>query len=56
MAVGRGDAVAGEPVFVPADASDETLERCRRDVEERLNAATARAYAIADRGGDAGGG
>jgi hypothetical protein len=53
---GRGAAVAGEPVHVPADASDEMLERCRRDVEERLNAATARAYAIADRGGDAGGG
>jgi lysophospholipid acyltransferase (LPLAT)-like uncharacterized protein len=53
---GRGAAVAGEPVRVPADASDETLEQCRREVEDRLNAATARAYAIADRGGDAGGG
>jgi lysophospholipid acyltransferase (LPLAT)-like uncharacterized protein len=53
----RGAAVCGEPVWVPAGASDETLERCRRQLEENLNAATARAYAIADnRGGDAGGG
>ncbi len=51
----RGAAVCGEPVWVPAGASDETLERCRRQLEENLNAATARAYAIVDnRGGDAG--
>jgi hypothetical protein len=40
---------------VPSDATDEMLEQCRRQVEDNLNAATARAYAIADnRGGDAG--
>ena len=50
----RGAAVCGEPVRVPPDATDETLEQYRRQVEENLNAATARAYAIADnRGGDA---
>jgi len=51
----RGAAVCGEPVRVPADATDEALEQYRREVENNLNAATARAYAIADnRGGDAG--
>ena len=51
----RGAAVCGEPVHVPADATDEMLEPCRRQVEDNLNAATERAYAIADRkGGDAG--
>jgi len=46
--------VCGEPVWVPPDATDQTLEDCRRQVEDNLNAATARAYAIADnRGGDA---
>lgn len=50
----RGAAVCGEPVHVPADATDAVLEQCRRQVEDSLNAATARAYAIADhRGGDA---
>jgi hypothetical protein len=51
----RGAAVCGEPVWVPADADNGALEQCRRQVEDNLNAATARAYAIADnRGGDAG--
>ena len=51
----RGGAVCGEPVWVPCDATDETLEQYRRQVEDNLNAATARAYALADRkGGDAG--
>ena len=45
----RAGAVCGEPVFVPADADDATMEACRRQVEDNLNAATARAYAIADR-------
>jgi lysophospholipid acyltransferase (LPLAT)-like uncharacterized protein len=48
---GRGAAVCGEPVRVPADAADETLEQYRRQVEDNLNAATARAYALADRKG-----
>jgi lysophospholipid acyltransferase (LPLAT)-like uncharacterized protein len=51
----RAAAICGEPVRVPADAADDTLEQYRRQVEDNLNAATARAYAIADRkGGDAG--
>ena len=51
----RAAAVCGEPVRVPPDATDETLEQYRRQVEDNLNAATARAYAIVDRkGGDAG--
>jgi len=47
----RGAAVCGEPVWVPVDAADETLEQYRRQVEDNLNAATARAYALADRKG-----
>ena len=51
----RGAAVCGEPVRVPPDATDEALEGYRRQVEDNLNAATSRAYAIADgRGGDTG--
>ena len=46
--------MAGAPIRVPADADDATLETARRAVEDALNAATARAYAIADgTGGDA---
>jgi lysophospholipid acyltransferase (LPLAT)-like uncharacterized protein len=41
--------VAGETVRVPPDADDATLENCRRSLEESLNRATARAYALADR-------
>jgi lysophospholipid acyltransferase (LPLAT)-like uncharacterized protein len=52
---GRGAAVCGEPVLVPADADDAVMEACRRQLEDNLNGATERAYAIADRkGGDAG--
>ena len=51
----RGAAACGEPVWVPADVDNGALEQYRRQVEDNLNAATARAYAIADnRGGDAG--
>ena len=45
---GRGALVAGAPIYVPQDADDETLELARRAVEDALNAATARAYEIAD--------
>ena len=45
---GRGGRVAGSPIHVPADADDATLELARRAVEEALNAATARAYELAD--------
>jgi lysophospholipid acyltransferase (LPLAT)-like uncharacterized protein len=48
---GRGAAVAGEPVRVPAGAGNGALEEYRRQVEDRLNAATARAYALVDGGG-----
>jgi len=51
----RGAVVCGEPIHVPPDATDEVLERCRRQVEDKLNAVTGRAYAIAgNRRGDAG--
>ena len=51
----RGAAVCGEPVWVSPDATDEALKQYRRQVEDNLNAATVRAYAIADRrSGDAG--
>src|SRR5467141_4653538 len=46
---GRGGGVAGEPIRVPADADAAALETARRALEASLNAATARAYAIADR-------
>jgi lysophospholipid acyltransferase (LPLAT)-like uncharacterized protein len=44
----RGGGVAGEPLRVPADADAAALETARRALEAALNAATARAYAIAD--------
>jgi len=43
----RGAVVIGEPVRVASDADDAALETARRAVEDRLNAATARAYALA---------
>ena len=46
---GRGGGVASEPLRVPADADGAALEAARRALEAALNAATARAYAIADR-------
>jgi len=39
--------VAGEPIFVAADADDVELERKRREVENALNTVTSRAYEIA---------
>jgi lysophospholipid acyltransferase (LPLAT)-like uncharacterized protein len=44
----RGALVAVGPIYVPEDADDNTLELARRAVEDALNAATARAYEIAD--------
>ncbi len=41
--------VVGEPIRVAADADDAALELARKAVEDKLNAATARAYAIVDR-------
>lgn len=43
-----GAVVAGPPVWVPADADSVALERYRQDVEAAMNAATARAYDIAE--------
>jgi lysophospholipid acyltransferase (LPLAT)-like uncharacterized protein len=46
---GRGVAVVGEPIRVPADADAAILEQARSALEQTLNSATERAYAIADR-------
>lgn len=44
--------VAGEPIAVPPDATAEDCEACRIAIEHGLNAATARARALADRNRD----
>jgi lysophospholipid acyltransferase (LPLAT)-like uncharacterized protein len=46
---GRKAVVVGEPVHVPADASDAVLEEKRREVTASLNAATEKAYRLVDR-------
>jgi lysophospholipid acyltransferase (LPLAT)-like uncharacterized protein len=43
---GRGAIVAGDPVRVPRDTAEPTLECYRCQVEAGLNAVTARAYAL----------
>jgi lysophospholipid acyltransferase (LPLAT)-like uncharacterized protein len=48
---GRGAGVAAEPLTVPRDADDAALETARRLLEDRLNAATKRAYEIVDHAG-----
>ena len=45
---GRGAGVAAEPIRVPADAGDSGLEAARLLLEDRLNAATRRAYELVD--------
>jgi lysophospholipid acyltransferase (LPLAT)-like uncharacterized protein len=50
----RGAAVLGAPINVPPDADSAALEACRKQVEDSLNAATARAYELVD--GKPGGG
>jgi len=45
----RAVCAVAEPVLVPADADDAALEAKRREVEDRLNEATDRAYGIVDR-------
>ena len=40
--------VIGEPIRVPADASDADLEQCRLDLERRLGALEAKARALAN--------
>jgi lysophospholipid acyltransferase (LPLAT)-like uncharacterized protein len=48
MPFGRAALVIGEPLTVAPDASPEELERMRRELTEQLNAATERAYGLAD--------
>jgi len=50
---GRGARIVGTPIRVPSNADDARLEVSRREVEAALNAATKRAYDIAD--GNSGG-
>ena len=38
----------GEPIYVPEDADAATVEAYRRQIEQKLNEATARAYAMAE--------
>ena len=45
---GRIAATLGEPVRIPADIDEAAAETARRAIETTLNAATARAYALAD--------
>jgi len=49
----RGAIVAGEPIRVAAEADAAAVEQARVMVEQGLNAATKRAYAIVDRRSDA---
>ena len=46
---GHGGAIVGDPIHVAADADDAALEAARRAVEDALNDATRRAYALAER-------
>ena len=45
----HGATVVGDPIRVPAEADAPTLERARGTLEQSLNSATERAYAIVDR-------
>ncbi len=45
---GRFVIAVGEPIRIAADADATALEDARRSVEQRLNATTDRAYAIAE--------
>lgn len=46
---GRAGLIIGEAVAVPPDADDAVMEEKRRELTAALNAATARAYQVADR-------
>jgi lysophospholipid acyltransferase (LPLAT)-like uncharacterized protein len=46
---GRIAIVSTDPIVVPPDADDDTMEKCRLLVEERLNWVHGRAYGIVDR-------
>lgn len=45
---GQAGIALAEPILVPADATDEQMERFRAEVTRRLNETTARAYRLAD--------
>ena len=51
---GRGAGVAAEPLMVARDADDQALEAARQLLEDRLNAATRRAYELVDQPGGKG--
>ena len=46
---GRGGRVVGEPIRVPRDADDAAIAAAQQALQGSLNAATARAYGLADR-------
>jgi lysophospholipid acyltransferase (LPLAT)-like uncharacterized protein len=46
---GRIAIVSTDPIVVPPNADDDTMEKCRLLVEERLNWVHERAYSIVDR-------
>ena len=43
---GRGAAIVGDPILVPADAGEAEMEEKRQEVTAGLNAATERAYPL----------
>jgi lysophospholipid acyltransferase (LPLAT)-like uncharacterized protein len=47
---GRSAIAVGEPVFVAADADDVEMERKRQQLTAEMNAATAEAYRLVDKG------
>ena len=46
---GRAASVGAEPLFVPPDANEATLEAGREELTRRLNDVNARAYAMVDK-------
>ena len=49
LPLSRMGLVAGEPIYVAAEADEAAIEAARQRLEDELNRITARAYAIADR-------
>jgi lysophospholipid acyltransferase (LPLAT)-like uncharacterized protein len=49
LPLGRIAIVSTDPIFVPCEADDAAMERCRLLVEQRLNWVHERAYGIVDR-------
>ncbi len=46
---GRSVSLGAEPLYVPADADEQTLEACRQELTRRLNEVNARALAMVDK-------